>query len=49
MTLLEVLNPVAQRRGLLSVFQASPRPTTLDNLSQFALERAGEMLQERQS
>mgnify|MGYP006213928161 CR=1 FL=1 len=31
MHLLEVLNPVAQQRGVINAFHASPRPQSLDN------------------
>ncbi len=58
MHLLEVLNPVAQQRGVINAFHASSRPDTLDNKTvgllwsgthggDLALNRAGEMLQER--
>ena len=58
MHLLEVLNPVAQQRGVLNSLKASPRPATLDDKTvgllwsgthggDIALKRAGEMLQER--
>ena len=58
MHLLEVKNPVAQQRGVISAFNASDRPDTLDNKTvgliwsgthggDIALKRAGEMLQER--
>ena len=58
MHLLEVLNPVAQQRGVLNVMSINPRPSSLDNKTvgllwsgthggDVALKRAGEMLQER--
>ncbi len=58
MHLLEVLNPVAQQRGVLTAMTTSPRPSSLDNKTvgllwsgthggDVALKRAGEMLQER--
>ena len=58
MHLLEVLNPVAQQRGVLNVMSINPRPPSLDNKTvgllwsgthggDVALKRAGEMLQER--
>ena len=58
MHLLEVLNPVAQQRGVLTAMSTCPRPSSLDNKTvgllwsgthggDVALKRAGEMLQER--
>ena len=58
MHLLEVLNPVAQQRGLLNTMSINPRPSSLDNKTvgllwsgthggDVALNKAGEMLQER--
>ncbi len=58
MHLLEVLNPVADQRGLTNALSTNPRPTSLDNKTvglvwsgthggDIALKRAGEMLQER--
>lgn len=58
MHMLEVLNPVAQQRGVLNALHASPRPQTLDNKTvgllwsgthggDIALKTAGEMLQKR--
>ncbi len=58
MYLLEVLNPVAQQRGLMNSLQINERPDTLANRTigliwsgthggDVALKRAGEMLQER--
>ncbi|HJO83587.1 MAG: hypothetical protein QGG34_16255 [SAR202 cluster bacterium] len=58
MHLLEVLNPVAEQRGLLNVLTATERPDTLDDKTvgllwsgthggDVALKRAGEMIQER--
>ena len=58
MHLLEVLNPVAQQRGVLTAMSTCPRPSSLDNRTvgliwsgthggDVALKRAGEMLQER--
>ena len=58
MHLLEVNNPVAQQRGVISASSASDRPDTLDNKTvgliwsgthggDIALKRAGEMLQDR--
>ena len=58
MHLLEVKSPVAVQRGVLNAFQASSRPTTLDNKTvgllwsgthggDIALNTAGEMLKER--
>ena len=58
MHLLEVLNPVAQQRGVMTAMPINPRPATLDNKTvgllwsgthggDVALKRAGEMLQER--
>ena len=58
MHLLEVLNPVAQQRGVLTAMKTTPRPSTLDNKTvgllwsgthggDVALKRAGEMIQER--
>ena len=58
MHLLEVLNPVAQQRGLMNSTKINERPETLDDSTvgliwsgthggDVALKRAGEMLQER--
>ena len=58
MYLLEVLNPVAQQRGLMNSAEINERPETLDDTTvgliwsgthggDVALKRAGEMLQER--
>jgi len=58
MYLLEVLNPVAQQRGLMNSLKINERPETLDNRTvgliwsgthggDVALKRAGEMLQQR--
>ena len=58
MYLLEVMNPVAQQRGLMNTMQINERPETLDGRTvgliwsgthggDVALKRAGEMLQER--
>lgn len=58
MFLLEVLNPVAQQRGVLTAGSINPRPSTLDDKTvgllwsgthggDVALKRAGEMLQEK--
>ena len=58
MHLLEVLNPVAQQRGLMNSLGINERPETLDEKvvgliwsgthgGDVALKRAGEMLQER--
>ena len=58
MYLLEVNNPVAIQRGVLTSVSASSRPTSLDGKTvgliwsgthggDIALRRAGEMLQER--
>ena len=58
MYLLEVLNPVAQQRGLMNSSKINERPETLDDATvgliwsgthggDVALKRAGEMLQER--
>ncbi len=58
MYLLEVLNPVAQQRGLMNSSKINERPETLDDSvvgliwsgthgGDVALKRAGEMLQER--
>ena len=58
MHLLEVLNPVAQQRGLMNSAKINERPETLDDSTvgliwsgthggDVALKRAGEMLQER--
>ncbi len=55
---LEVLNPVAQQRGTLTVMPINPRPASLSNKTlgllwsgthggDVALKRAGDMLQER--
>ncbi len=57
MVVLEVLNPVAQQRGLLTAMSINPRPSSLDNKTvgllwsgthggDVALKRVGEMLQE---
>jgi hypothetical protein len=58
MHLLEVLNPVAQQRGLMNSAKINERPETLDDSTvgliwsgthggDVALKRAGEMLQQR--
>ena len=58
MHLLEVLNPVAQQRGVVTAMTISPRPSTLDNKivgliwsgihgGDVALNTAGKMLQDR--
>ena len=58
MHLLEVLNPVAQQRGLMNSLGINERPETLDEKvvgliwsgthgGDVALKRAGEMIQER--
>ena len=58
MYVLEVLNPVAQQRGVLTAMAISPRPSSLDHKTvgllwsgthggDVALKRAGELLQER--
>ena len=58
MHLLEVLNPVAQQRGLMNSSKINDRPESLDGQTigliwsgthggDVALKRAGEMLQER--
>jgi len=58
--LLEVLNPVAQQRGIESALKPNPRPSSLDGKTvgllwsgthggDVALNRAGEMLQEKYS
>ena len=58
MYLLEVLNPVAQQRGLMNTMKINERPQTLDNRTvgliwsgthggDVALKRAGEMIQQR--
>jgi hypothetical protein len=58
MHLLEVLDPVAQQRGVLNALKVNPRPESLDGKTvglvwsgthggDIALKRAGEMLQER--
>ncbi len=58
MDLLEVLNPVAQQRGVVTAKSINPRPSSLDNMTvgllwsgthggDVALKRVGEMLQER--
>ena len=58
MHLLEVLNPVAQQRGMLAVTPVNARPSSLDNTKvglvwsgthggDVALNRVGEMLIER--
>ncbi len=58
MHLLEVLNPVAQQRGLMNSTKINERPESLDGQTvgliwsgthggDVALKRAGEMIQER--
>ena len=58
MHLLEVLNPIAQQRGVLTAMSINARPASLDDKrvgllwsgthgGDVALKRAGEMLQER--
>lgn len=58
MHLLEVLNPIAQQRGVLTAMSINTRPASLDDKivgllwsgthgGDVALKRAGEMLQER--
>lgn len=58
MYLLEVLNPIARQRGVLTAMPINARPDTLDDKTvgllwsgthggDVALRRAGEMLQER--
>lgn len=58
MHLLEVLNPVAQQRGMLNILSPNSRPDSLDGKTvglvwsgthggDVALKRAGEMLQEK--
>lgn len=58
MYLLEVLNPIAQQRGVLTAMSINARPASLDDKivgllwsgthgGDVALKRAGEMLQER--
>ena len=58
MHLLEVLNPVAQQRGLMNSLKINERPETLDDSTvgliwsgthggDVALKRAGEMIQQR--
>ena len=58
MHLLEVLNPIAQQRGVLTAMSINARPAALDDKivgllwsgthgGDVALKRAGEMLQER--
>ena len=58
MHLLEVLNPVAQQRGLMNSTKINQRPESLDGQTvgliwsgthggDVALKRAGEMIQER--
>ena len=58
MHLLEVLNPVAQQRGVMNAMTINSRPSSLDNKTvgllwsgthggDVALNRAGEMLQEK--
>ena len=58
MHLLEVLNPVAQQRGVVTARPVNSRPSTLDNLTvglvwsgthggDVALKRVGEMVEER--
>ncbi|MDA1258554.1 MAG: hypothetical protein O3C10_12050 [Chloroflexi bacterium] len=55
---LEVLNPVAEQRGVVNSFTASPRPKSLDGLTvgllwsgthggDVALNTAGELIQQR--
>ena len=55
---LEVLNPVAQQRGVLTAMSINPRPASLSNKTvgllwsgthggDVALKRAGDMIQER--
>ena len=58
MHLLEVLNPVATQRGVVTAQSINPRPSTLDDKTvglvwsgthggDVALKRVGEMLEER--
>ena len=58
MHLLEVINPVAQQRGTVTVTPINPRPSTLEGKTiallwsgthggDVALNRVGEMIQER--
>lgn len=58
MHLLEVWNPVAQQRGVVTARSINPRPASLDNKTvgllwsgthggDVALKRVGEMLQDR--
>ncbi len=58
MYLLEVLNPVAQQRGLMNSLKINERPASLDNKTlgliwsgthggDVALKRAAEMIQDR--
>ncbi len=58
MHLLEVMNPIAQQRGVLTAMSINDRPASLDGKTvgllwsgthggDVALRRAGEMLQER--
>ena len=58
MHLLEVLNPVAQQRGVVTAKSINPRPASLDSKKvgllwsgthggDVALKRVGEMLQDR--
>ena len=58
MHLLEVLNPVAEQRGVVTARPINPRPESLNNLTvgllwsgthggDLALKRVGEMLEER--
>lgn len=58
MHLLEVLNPVAQQRGVVTARPVNSRPSTLDNLTvglvwsgthggDVALKRVGKMVEER--
>ena len=58
MSTLEVLNPIAQQRGVLTAMSINPRPASLSNKTvgllwsgthggDVALKRAGAMLQER--
>jgi hypothetical protein len=57
MHVLEVINPVAQQRGMITTKSINPRPSSLDDKTvgllwsgthggDVALKRAGEMLQE---
>ena len=58
MHLLEVLNPIAEQRGVVTAKPINPRPATLDNLTvgllwsgthggDLALKRVGELLEQR--